>query len=41
MKTHIRRKGPLTLDTYYENFSLDYLMCNLAGAFTRGLPNSK
>ncbi|KAF8330984.1 hypothetical protein F5887DRAFT_1178316, partial [Amanita rubescens] len=39
MKTHIRREGPLTLDIYYENFSLDYIMHNLAGAFTRGLPN--
>ncbi|KAF8316527.1 hypothetical protein F5887DRAFT_1150370 [Amanita rubescens] len=41
MKTHIRRKGPLTLDTYYENFSLDHIMNRLAGAFTRGLPDDK
>jgi hypothetical protein len=37
----IRREGPLTLDTFYETFSLDYIMRNLAGpAFTQGLPNN-
>jgi hypothetical protein len=41
MKTHLRRKGPITLDTYYENFSLHFIMSNLAGAFTRDLPSSK
>ena len=28
------------LDTFYEKFSLDYIMRNVAGAFTRGLPNN-
>ena len=37
----MRREGPLTVDTYDEEFSLDYIMCNLAGAFTRGLPEDK
>ena len=41
MKTHIRRERPITLATYYKNFSPDYIMCSLAGAFARGLPNSK
>ena len=40
MKTLIRREGPVSLDTFYEKFSLDYVMRNLAGAFTRGLPNN-
>ena len=40
MKTRIRREGPLTVDIYYEEFSLEYIMRNLAGAFTRSLPNN-
>ncbi len=38
MKTRIGREGPVTLDTYYEEFSFEYIMDNVAGAFTRGLP---
>ncbi|SRR6266550_4907384 len=40
MKTCIRKEGSVTLDTYYEEFSLEHIMCNLAGTFTQGLPNN-
>ncbi|KIL64578.1 hypothetical protein M378DRAFT_163026 [Amanita muscaria Koide BX008] len=40
MKTRIRREEAITVDTYYEEFSLEYIMRNLTESFTRGLPQS-
>ena len=39
MKTYMRINGPLTVDAFFKDFSLERVMSNVRGPFARGLPS--